>query len=124
MSTCDPSSPSVSFVGKLERCTARASSPYPVSFTLRDAKGFSCHNESVAAGATITVTPSPSPANMILIDTPRAIEIQLNNSTTWLRVDRLFLATMTVTTVDIRNTLETPPLDIAVEIYFAQGTVV
>lgn len=123
MSTCDPNSPSVSFTGTLDRCTRRASCKYPVSFTLRNANGFSCHNETIQAGASSTITPSPAPANMVHIDTPQPVEVRFNGGADWLRVDRLFLATMTVTEMEIRNQIGSPPSDVAVEVYFAQGDV-
>ena len=122
MSTCDPNSPSVSFTGTLDHCTSKASKPYPVSFTLQNATGFSCQIQNVAAGDTISVTPAPSPANMVVISTPSPIEAQFNGGADWLTISSTMVATMDITELSIRNLLGDPPEDVDVEIYFAQGT--
>lgn len=121
-SSCDPNNPSVSFTGTLDHCTSKASKPYPIAFTLTDVGGFSCQSQTIVASDTVVVTPAPAPANMIVIDTPAAIEVQFNGGTDWLRVDRVLVATMEVSTISIRNLLVTPPADVDVSVFFSQGT--
>ena len=123
MTTCDPSTPSLSVTGVAEYCTVSASCPFPIAWTLREAENFQCSEPNITPGGAATVlTPSNPPAQFVLIQTPSPITVALNGSADTFTVHPGGLtATMEVTSVSILNDLTDPPVDVRVSVLFANG---
>lgn len=121
--TCDPSSVSVSLTTLLKRCTTTESCDYSATATVQAVTHFSCNTYTIPADGTFTPTIAPSPIQLVVIDSPREVEIQLNGGVDWHRVDRLWIMTTALTEIEFRNLLLDPPEDVKVDVYLVEGTI-
>jgi len=114
--------PSVSFVGELRYADCYGEAPRSVAAGLQEVSSFDPHTAKLDPNASAVITPAESPANLVQIQTPKAIRVRLNGGVEDITVNRaLILFGEGITQVEIFNDQLATPKQQTVSVTFATG---
>lgn len=122
MSDCNDC-PSFSVTGTLDYCTNSGSNKFPLSLNISEVTENSCSSPTIQSGASVVVAPGTTPASFFYLRTPQQVRIQLNGGAEDIVVDRLFMWTGPVNSVEIFNDQVAPAKDVQVDVQFITGKI-
>ena len=121
MSSCNDC-PSFSVTGTLDYCTNSGSNKFPLSLNISEVTENSCSSPTIVSGTSVVLAPGTPPGTFFYLRTPHQVRIQLNGGAEDIVVDRLFMWTGPVLSVEIFTDQISPAKDVQVDVQFITGT--